>query len=95
MITKYFTKVSARFNPFTPTAKPARLFIARIPGLQKSGCQVDCKVLTDPTEKPLIKVTFKDKHVMEIDPTSKSFDDLRAHFDAHSRKLALKEALDS
>lgn len=95
MITKYFTKVSVRFAPFSPTAKPARLFLARIPNQLKSGCQVDCKLLSNPSEKPLIKVTFKDKHTMEIDPSDKKFDDLSAHFDAHSRKLALKEALES
>lgn len=95
MITKYFTKVSAKFNPFSATAKPARLFLARIPNQLKSGCQVDCKLLSSPSDQPMIKVTFKDKHTMEIDPTDKNFEDIRALFDAHSRKLALQEALES
>lgn len=95
MITKYFTKVTARLDPFSVTAKPARLFIARIPVVLKSGCQIDCKLLTNPSEAPVVKVTFKDKKTMEIDPTNKSFGDLSAYFDAHSRKLALQEALES
>lgn len=95
MITKYFTKVTARFDPFTATAKPARLFIARIPTLLKSGCQVDCKLLNNSTEKPIIKVVFKDKKTMELDPTDKTFDDMRAYFDTHSRKLALQDAISS
>lgn len=94
MITKYFSKVTTRFDPFTSAAKPARIFLARIPHVQKSGCQVDCKVIHAP-EKPSIKVAFKDKLVLEIDPSGKTMEDLREFFDAYSRKLALKEALDN
>ncbi|OBA22442.1 hypothetical protein METBIDRAFT_40396 [Metschnikowia bicuspidata var. bicuspidata NRRL YB-4993] len=93
MITKYFTKVSVKFNPFSASAKPVRLFLARIPAQQKSGCSVDFKILENPADKALVKVTFKDKQSMEIDPKNLTFKDLSSHFDTHSRKLALKEAL--
>lgn len=92
MITKHFTKVAVRFNPFAASAKPVRLFLARIPSQQKSGCAVDFKILTN-DEKPSISVTFKDKHVMKADPEDMSFQDLREHFDLHSRKLDLKAAI--
>lgn len=95
MITKYFTKVSVRFNPFAPSAKPVRLFLARIPSQVKSGCAVDFKILNNPEDKAEVKVTFKDKEVLQIDPESKSFQDLSAYFDTHSRKLAIKEAIAS
>lgn len=93
MITKYFTKVSVKFNPFAANSKPIRLFLARIPSQQRSGCAVDFKVLTKMSDTPQVKVTFKDKHVMDVNPETMSFADLQAHFNAHSRKLALKEAI--
>lgn len=93
MITKYFTKVSVRFNPFAPSAKPVRLFLARIPAQLKSGCSVDFKILENPKDQAVVKVTYKDKQTMEIDPENLSFKDLSSHFDTHSRKLALKETL--
>lgn len=92
MITKYFTKVAVKFDPFAASAKPVRLFLARIPSQQKSGVAVDFKVLTK-NEKPSVSVTFKDKHIMSGDPESMSFHDLSEHFDLHSRKLALKAAI--
>lgn len=92
MITKYFTKVAVKFDPFAASAKPVRLFLARIPSQQKSGVAVDFKVLTK-NEKPSVSVTFKDKHVMDADPEAMTFQDLSEHFDQHSRKLALKAAI--
>lgn len=92
MITKYFTKVAVKFDPFAASAKPVRLFLARIPSQQKSGCAVDFKILSG-DEKPYVSVTFKDKHVMDADPETMSFQDIREHFDQHSRKLALKAAI--
>lgn len=92
MITKYFTKVAVKFDPFAASAKPVRLFLARIPSQQKSGCAVDFKVLTN-SEKPSVTVTFKDKHQMTADPEIMSFQDISAHFDGHSRQLALKQAI--
>lgn len=95
MITKYFTNVSVKLDPFAASAKPVRLFLSRIPGQQKSGCSVDFKILNNLSEKAQVKVTFKDKHTMIADPCKMSFQDLSAHFDTHSRKLALQEAINN
>lgn len=92
MITKYFTRVAVKFDPFAASAKPVRLFLARIPLQQRSGVAVDFKVLTK-NEKPQVTVTFKDKHVMEADPEAMNFEDLSAFFDGHSRKLAIQQAI--
>lgn len=92
MITKYFTKVAVKFDPFAASSKPVRLFLARIPSQQRSGVAVDFKVLTK-NEKPSVSVTFKDKLVMEADPEVMTFEDLRSYFDGHSRKLAINQAI--
>lgn len=93
MITKYFAKVSVKFNPFCASAKPVRLFLARIPNVQKSGCQVNFKLIKE-NEEPNVKVVYKDKLEKEVNPQDKTFEDLRATFDAHSRTLALKSAIE-
>lgn len=96
MITKYFTKVTVKFDPFAPSARPARLFLARIPPSLKGQCQVNYKVLTADSaaaEKPIIEVTFKDKHTLLADPATMGFTELSLHFDAHSRKLVLKDSI--
>mmetsp|Transcript_6961 Transcript_6961/g.6930 ORF Transcript_6961/g.6930 Transcript_6961/m.6930 type:complete len:99 (+) Transcript_6961:1967-2263(+) len=96
MITKYFTKVSVKFDPFTPSSRSARLFLSRIPPSMKGACKIDYKVLTascPASEKPVVEVTFKDKHVMQADPETMNFKDLSIHFDSHSRQLAIKEAI--
>jgi len=96
MITKYFTKVVVKFDPFTASAKPARLFLSRIPSSMKGTCLIDYKLLTKATptnEQPLIEVTFKDKHVMSADPEKMAFTEVTEYFNSHSRRLALKDAL--
>lgn len=92
MLTKYFTLVTVKFNPFSASAKPVRLFLARIPAQLKSGVAVNYKVLTS-EEAALISVTFKDKHTMTADPEKMSFADVAAHFDTYSRQLKLKESI--
>ncbi|KAL6454377.1 MRPL44 54S ribosomal protein L44 [Candida maltosa Xu316] len=89
MITKYFANVVVRFNPFLPAGKSARLFLARVPAAAK----VDCKVLTKPTDEQEIQVTFKDKHVMKVNPSAMTLEDLSEYFDVHSRKLSIKESI--
>lgn len=96
MITKYFTKAIVKFDPFAVSAKPARLFLSRIPTSLKATCNVEHKVLTKDSpasEKPVILVTFKDKHVMNADPETMTFKEIQEHFNSHSRKLAIKESI--
>ncbi|RCK59177.1 54S ribosomal protein L44, mitochondrial [Candida viswanathii] len=89
MITKYFTHAVVRFHPFTEGARPARIFLQRLP----SSTKIDCKVVTKPTDKQEIKVTFKDKHVMSVDPTTMNFEDMTDYFNVHSRKLRIQDAI--
>ncbi|CUM67985.1 uncharacterized protein PRCAT00005699001 [Priceomyces carsonii] len=96
MITKYFTKVVVKFDPFSSSAKPARLFLSRIPTSMKGTCNIDYKVLTKESpinERPTIEVTFKDKHTMKADPETMEFKEVTEYFNGHSRRLALKEAI--
>ncbi|CEP61795.1 mitochondrial 54S ribosomal protein mL53 LALA0_S04e00892g [Lachancea lanzarotensis] len=97
MLTKYFTKVVVRFNPFGKEAKCARLLLSAIPPAQRlSGVSVQNELLTtDTTKKPTVKITFKDKAEMEVDPSGMTFKELGNYFDRHSRKLRLKESIES
>ncbi|SCV02780.1 LAME_0H05160g1_1 [Lachancea meyersii CBS 8951] len=97
MLTKYFTKVVVRFNPFGKEAKCARLLLSAIPPAQRiSGVTIQNELLTaESTKKPIVKITFKDKTEMEADPSTLNFKELGNHFDRHSRKLSLKESIES
>ncbi|CUS20324.1 LAQU0S01e04082g1_1 [Lachancea quebecensis] len=97
MITKFFTKVSVKFNPFGKEAKSARLFLSAIPPAQRlSGTSIKNELLTGGSSKtPTVKVTFKDKTEMEVDPTNLTFKELGNYFDRYSRKLSLKESIES
>jgi len=60
MITKFFTHVTVRFNPFNVKARSARLFLAHLPS--KAWETVDVKVKVIPsrtsTEPTLLNVKF-------------------------------------
>ncbi|CAH2445839.1 54S ribosomal protein L44, mitochondrial [Komagataella phaffii CBS 7435] len=94
MITKYFTKVSVKFNPFGPEAKGARLFLAALPSSLKKSCTINYEVLNSQSnKKPIIEVTYKDKKTLDVNPTSLNFNELSNLFDRHSRKLQLEESI--
>ncbi|KAH3902806.1 probable 54S ribosomal protein L44, mitochondrial [Saccharomycodes ludwigii] len=99
MITKYFTKILTRFDPFGAEAKTARLFLSSIPPLQRNTTtSIKNELLTNNTkgnQKPLIKVTFKDKKEFEYDPSALTFKELGALLDRHSRQLSLKESIEN
>lgn len=79
------------------SAKTARLLLSSIPSSQRQlGTQIQNEVLGNgSTKAPLIKVTFKDKKTMEVDPTKYSFQELSNYFDAHSRQLSLKDTIEN
>lgn len=89
MITKYFANVLVRFNPFSPAAKSSRLFLARVP----ASAKLNYKILDKETDIPEIKVEFKDKHVMTANPAEMSLEELKEHFNSHSRRLSIKDAI--
>ncbi|CAI6847594.1 AAB_G0042730.mRNA.1.CDS.1 [Saccharomyces cerevisiae] len=106
MITKYFSKVIVRFNPFGKeandmvisliSAKVARSVLAAIPPTQRNmGTQIQSEIISDYNKvKPLVKVTYKDKKEMEVDPSNMNFQELANHFDRHSKQLDLKHMLE-
>ncbi|CCE31323.1 hypothetical protein E4U22_006752 [Claviceps purpurea] len=62
MHTRFITKVTARFNPFSVCAKPARLFLTYLPpNARASGTSVETILLPRNTTEPSsLKVDFKD-----------------------------------
>lgn len=59
MITRYFTEVTTAFNPFSPRAKTARLFLSFLPGNARNTMKVDAKILPKLSrEKSFINVKF-------------------------------------
>lgn len=59
------------------------------------GTQIQSEIISDYNRvKPLVKVTYKDKKEMEVDPSSMSFQELANHFDRYSKRLDLKHMLE-
>lgn len=95
MITKYFTKVIVRFNPFGTEARCARSVLSQIPPSLKNSCQIHLELLNKNSKnKPFVEVTFKDKTVMSGDPSTLKIADFVNMFDKHSKKLLFKEEVD-
>ena len=60
MLTRFITDVSTRFNPFSPKAKAARLFLSFLPPNARSdGMNITTQLLPrNSTESPLLYVKF-------------------------------------
>lgn len=59
MITRFLTEVSAVFNPFSPKAKTARLFLAFLPSGARSSMKVETKLLPRTSkDKSFVTVKF-------------------------------------
>jgi large subunit ribosomal protein L53 len=59
MITRYLTEVSTVFNPFSPRAKTARLFLSFLPGNARATMKVDTKILPRTSrERSFVQVKF-------------------------------------
>lgn len=52
MITKFMTEVTAKFNPFSACAKPARLFLTQIPPGQRLAMVVQSTLLPRTAKEP-------------------------------------------
>lgn len=53
MITRFITHVSTRFNPFSPRAKAARLFLTRLPpGARADGMAITTELLPRTSAAP-------------------------------------------
>lgn len=90
MITKYFSSVVVKFDPFASSARSTRLFLSRVP----SSTKIKCTILTkNDASTPMIEVTYMDKVVLSANPAAMNIKGIADHFDSHSRKLVLKDAI--
>ncbi|KAG0680094.1 39S ribosomal protein L44, mitochondrial [Pichia californica] len=95
MITKYFTQVCIKFNPFGPEARCARSVLSQIPPSMKGACKIDLELLSkDSKKEPFVQVTFKDSTVMNGNPAELTLADFTNMLDKHSKKLLFKEEVD-
>ena len=52
MITKHITACSTKFNPFRPSAKPCRVFVAQFGPAAYKTVKFDVKVLPQASKEP-------------------------------------------
>jgi len=59
MITRFLTNVSVKFNPFSPKAKTARVFLSLLPPDARSTMKITTKVLPrESDEESRVAVVF-------------------------------------
>ncbi|GKT42108.1 54S ribosomal protein L44, mitochondrial [Colletotrichum spaethianum] len=89
MITKFMTEVTTKFNPFSPRAKSARLFLSNIPPTARaSGMSIKTVLLPrTSTEPSSLFVKFKDGKEMSIDCEKMGIKNIIEEVDRHSRGL--------
>ncbi|OAF98991.1 uncharacterized protein CC84DRAFT_1131748 [Paraphaeosphaeria sporulosa] len=95
MITRFLTDVRVRFNPFSPRAKPARIFLSLIPpNARADGMKVETKMLPrTSTEPATLDVKFKDGKELKLELDKMRIPEVMEEVDRHSRLLARKEEL--
>ncbi|OAQ98195.1 hypothetical protein LLEC1_02304 [Akanthomyces lecanii] len=95
MITKFMTEITARFNPFSACAKPARLFLTLLPpNARTSGTNISTTLLPRASTEPSsIAVKFKDGKELEFNTGKITIKGLVEEMDRHSRKLQKKADL--
>ncbi|KKP06278.1 hypothetical protein THAR02_01616 [Trichoderma harzianum] len=89
MITKFMTEVTAKFNPFSTCAKPARLFLTFLPpDVRMNGTAVHTSLLPrNSPESSSLKVKFKDGKEMDFNCSKINIKGLVEEVDRHSRQL--------
>ncbi|KFY53373.1 hypothetical protein V496_07635 [Pseudogymnoascus sp. VKM F-4515 (FW-2607)] len=94
MITRYLTEISTAFNPFSPRAKTARLFLSFLPGNARATMKINTKILPRTSrEKSFVQVKFKDGKEMKLDSEQLGIKGVMEELDRHSRILARQEEL--
>ncbi|KAG9242128.1 mitochondrial ribosomal protein L44 [Calycina marina] len=94
MITKFLTEVSTVFNPFSPKAKPARLFLSFLPPNARQTMKVTTILLPRASKDPsLLELKFKDGKEMKLDPELLGIKGVTEEVNRHSRMLGRQEAL--
>ncbi|KFH42985.1 54S ribosomal protein-like protein [Hapsidospora chrysogenum ATCC 11550] len=96
MITKFMTEVTAKFNPFSACAKPARLFLTRLPpNARATGMKITSSVLPRTAKEPSsLYVKFKDGKELSFQTDKITVAGLVSECDRHSRSLQKKEDLE-
>ncbi|KAK9478323.1 hypothetical protein V1514DRAFT_331628 [Lipomyces japonicus] len=95
MITKYFTEILVRLDPLSG-GKTARVFLSLLPPRQRNQIKLRTEFISaNQPNEPIIKVTYKDGKVVEVNPAKLSVADAVEEFDRQSRKLLLKERIEA
>ncbi|KAK0632858.1 39S ribosomal protein L53/MRP-L53-domain-containing protein [Immersiella caudata] len=89
MLTQFIIEVSTRFNPFSASAKTARLFLTRLPpSARASGMSITTQLLPrNSTEPSALKIKFKDGLEMKLDCETMNIKSVVEVVDRHSRQL--------
>ncbi|CZS91125.1 mitochondrial ribosomal protein L44 [Rhynchosporium agropyri] len=94
MITRFLTEVSTVFNPFSPKAKTARIFLSFLPGNARQSMKVDTKLLPrNSQERSFVALKFKDGKELKLDAEKLGIKGVVDEVDRHSRILARQEEL--
>lgn len=94
MITQFLTSATAKFNPFSASAKAARIFLAQLPPNARSTMQVKTTVLPKTSTEPAaLSLEFKDGKTMSFDLERQKFKEIQDEVNRHSRGLMRKEEL--
>lgn len=94
MITRFLTEVSTVFNPFSPKAKTARLFLSFLPPNARQSMKIDTRLLPRTSrDKSFVAVKFKDGKEMKLDAEKLGIKGVVEEVDRHSRILSRQEEL--
>lgn len=93
MITKYFKSVILQVPPVGHAAKMGRIFLANLPPRARSDIKIDFKLLNTQSDKPELKVTYKDGTALSANISDISTSELLETFDRQSRKLQLQDTI--
>ncbi|KAF8857012.1 mitochondrial ribosomal protein L44 [Acephala macrosclerotiorum] len=94
MITRFMTEVTTVFNPFSPKAKTARLFLSFLPpNARQTGMKINTKLLPRASKEPsFLELKFNGKE-MKLDTEKLGIKGVTEEVDRHSRILARQEEL--
>ncbi|KAJ9139106.1 hypothetical protein NKR23_g8023 [Pleurostoma richardsiae] len=89
MITRFITEVNTKFNPFSATAKPARLFLSFLPpNARATGMNISTTLLPRGSADPSsLSVKFKDGKQIDVDCAKMDIKSIVEEVDRHSRML--------
>ncbi|KAI9784757.1 MAG: 39S ribosomal protein L44, mitochondrial [Geoglossum umbratile] len=95
MITRFITEVTTKFNPFSPRAKTARIFLSLLPpNARQAGMKINTTLYPRGSkERSVLSLKFKDGKEMKLDTEKLQIKDVMEEVDRHSRILGRQEEL--